>query len=126
MPKAKTIEDVKTLLTLKTLAGERIIDKDLFEFLKMKEVEDFVCALSPQAAYWYANLTGSSKKSREGACKDPFWAFEYAVYIDGKALETTRAAAYKDKKIMRAYIEQFGPRHKKKKKVPQLTTIIYR
>ena len=106
----KTIEEIKIELTLKKLSGEPIPWISIKDLPIDDDLRTFVCSLGPECSCYYAGYVDKKPHSetREGACKDPNWAFKYASVVDNCATPETRAAVYKDSFEKIWYDKYFG------------------
>jgi hypothetical protein len=122
----KTIEEVKSKIILKFLADRNLLSPNhdrsisaelipFLEFLKIKEIEEFVCSFGPRVAYVYACNLGPSKATRIEACKDPRYACLYACYVDKRAYPMTREATLESKEWKKQYEIWFGKKRPKRK-----------
>jgi hypothetical protein len=120
----KTIEDIKADLLVEFLndsfenySSSCIASKIMpfINFLKAKEIKEFICNFGPEYAYYYARQFGPCKLSREIACKDPRVACNYALFVDRRDYSSTREAANKDGYAKSLYVGYFGKAKTKRK-----------
>ena len=66
---------------------------------KSDEIRTLICELrNPECVCLYADYVDKSPRSdtRQGACKDPYYAYWYAYYVDKSPRSDTRKVACKD------------------------------
>jgi hypothetical protein len=68
--------------------------------------------MTPREAYNEALTEGPSDGTRETACQDPYYAYDYARYVDRVPRDDTRAAACRDPEYAYWYARDVdqGPR----------------
>jgi hypothetical protein len=112
------IEKIKEELAMKHMAGT-LKEEDFWDLPKDNKLRIFVCSLGPKEAYYYAYFVDNkipNKETRNSVCKDPQFAYWYAMDVDQCPMEKTKIAVDKNswwKECYQQFEVAYYAKHKK-------------